>query len=266
MNTKKLLVAVLGIASTATWGPQVWDQVQGRSEPEVVYPEADEAGMATSVVSPGVAPVQEPVHKPALAAVKPEARTAPAAQPASLDAPQGVVRGESASGQLGELLGVLETFAGGRSSELSDLLDQRPSWLEEPEEASAEPVANSGVQSLEAARSSAQDKEHSQAARIESFLKDSPLTAIVCSKSGAWAMLGGRIVRSGDVLLPKLLKVASISTRHVTLSSPTGEISVPLPAFQASSPSAPTTPESELATPESPLPAEASTLPALDPS
>jgi hypothetical protein len=258
MNAKKILVAVLGLATTATWGPQVWESVAGSQEPEVVYPEADEVGLGATKAAPRAVSIQPVKSASATASQAPETPPSMSSETSS-----GRVQKGAPAGQVQDLLGVLETFAGGRSSSLTELLEERPSWLDD-RTSDLQEVATSTVQELGARVTSEAEESAMRTATVESFLAASPLTAIIHSESGAWAMIGGRIVREGDVLLPKLLRVQSISARQIELNSPEGKLELLLPPFQASARGV--APETAPAPPDLPVPAESSSLPALDPS
>ena len=272
MNAKKILVALLGLATTATWGPQVWDQIQKSNEPEVQLPPAESVGALAVSSSPVAAPRTQAssnlLARPGANVSAPSPGTSVAAGQLSSGESQAA---SPPKGQLDDLLGVLQTFVGGRSGGLDELLSERPSWLDTPaseEDSSDGESTASVVQELVAKESSATEARTSRKSTVEAFLADAPLTAIVRSETESWAMIGGRIVREGDVLLPKLLKVGEISAHGVSLTTPDGDLELPLPPFQAASQKSnsgtegPPEPE-ESGAPHAP---EASSFPTLDPS
>ena len=231
MNGKKVLIILLGAASAAIWAPEVLGAIQSSQEPEVQYPRADEVGSDPTFLDTGKSAQADRagIAPHAQVAAQTQALTAPTQ--ASLFDPG--TQPEQAL-PIEQLHQVLQEFSGNKKSVLGDLLETPPSWLNANQPKPVE-LANSGAGPLVAQldRKDLEQAEDAQSRRVQSYLDSSPLTAIVMGKSGAWALLGGSIVRKDDVLIPDLLRVKSINKVGMVLSSLKGPIDVPLPAFHA---------------------------------
>ncbi|MFT6042127.1 MAG: hypothetical protein ACI9C2_002305 [Gammaproteobacteria bacterium] len=255
MNGKTVLIILLGLASAAIWAPQALATFRASQEPEVELPRADEVG--NGAASQGTKTKPGPGPKSAALGIKPP--TQPQLSP-SMPPQQAALResdSEPRGGpQIEQLLSVLRPFSGSKQSALGDLLETPPSWLtQDSQEMGASTDSDGIVVETQLDQQRLFDDERAQSALIGSFLDSAPLSAIVTGESGAWALLGGRIVRKGDVLLPNLLKIKSISKTGMVLSSPDGPIEVPLPAFQAYGPSSNQGPNEDLS--EMPSPSDA---------
>lgn len=221
MNGKRVLIIILGTASAAIWAPQVLGAIQSSQEPAVQHPRADEVGSDAAALEGAALQVKAAPSKQAPAATPQAALRAPA--PDANHAPQ-----------IEQLIQVLRPFSGTQKGTLGELLETPPSWLNADKPGTDKPAVSGNsplVAQLE--EQVPGQAESRRAERIEAFLTSSPLTAIIKGESGAWALLGGRIVRKDDVLVPDLLKVKSIGKVGMVLSSPNGPIDVPLPAFHA---------------------------------
>ncbi|GEM_PF-3077484 len=236
MNATKLLVALLGLSTAATWGPQVWSAYGGDDALQEVFPDADEVGAGSAVKHASSA---FPLAQEASAGVAAAGDSAAPDQ----DLPQADSEG-SGEVPVQQLLSVLETFRGGSAGELSQLLETTPTWLDGQggSGSSSRPRPDSRLSSGMNGTSSLADKR-SRRDRVAAFTESASLTAIVNAEQGSWALLGGHIVQAGDVLIPELLWVETIGRRGVTLMSEEGRIELPLPAFRANSPRSGTTPE-----------------------
>jgi len=254
MDPKKIMVALVGLVATATWAPLAWQTFQREREPDPTALGAFEGEAGPTEARPGSI----------LAAEEPQPDTVLISDSSAGDLAvrqAGSNKSEDDPGQLGELMLALETFGTGRSTNLTALLAERPSWLDvEPVPVKVEgevvspPSADlDRLLEVGALRSSA----------VDAFLQASPLTAIVHSNSGAWAMVGGRVVREGEELLPGQLVVSRISRRSVELKTHDGLRQLPLPAFNvtARSASAPSPQGSDTGDTE---PADPTSFPATD--
>ena len=249
MNAKKAIIILFGIASAGVWGPQAWSAYQESKVPEKQFPNANDVGIgalgkqpSSSDRAPSPAAEIRTLKREPVASIEstPKAALGAPAQAAPSDP-----TGQGSQGaQIQQLLGVLQSFTGSTEASLNDLLQTTPSWLQTE---SATQVAAPGDTPPNAQGEPSGQRRPSPLAaqnnRIQEFLSQAELTAIVSSDGGAWALLGGRIVRTGDVLVPKLLTIRSIQKHGLILESPMGPIDIQLPAFQVREPSS--APESE---------------------
>lgn len=236
MKAKKVLIALLSLSSAAVWGPQIYQGVAASSEPEIEYPGPDEA----SALASGQAESSdlEAPTVPSLSAARvpstdsSEARDLPAA-PASTAGEVVPAEGQGQDHQLDQLLSVLGIFGGNDPGGLQSMMAEPPSWLSQqvPAVDDSGQAGSLGLGS-EPGGGAAPGARWDSADEIEDFVAGTPLTAIVRSSSDSWALIGGRIVREGDVLLPGLLRVRSIRDDLVVLATPDGELEVPLPPFR----------------------------------
>lgn len=212
MNKKTLLIAVLGIASSVTWAPQVLDRFTDEPNPVDEFPDppmnAEADGDAFD--APDVAPV--PV---AVAGEVQPVSVAPAAS------------GDLVDASSEELLRALEVFRGPAARvEFDALAAQAPAWSA-PESEPTEPV-EAVVAEPEPAMTAAQ---------VDAFLAGRQLTAIVRGENGQWALLDGQIVRPGAELEPGLIAVEAVRARSLELSTPVGPRRLTLPGLAVRVPS-----------------------------
>jgi len=222
MKTKPILLAVLGIAGASVWGPQAFEHFQPVEDPMAAIPDPgfEDAGLVP-VSDAALARVEEPAAVPDSPVTTPAAPAAPTPEAPSSTA---------------QLLESLETFVGGGGGDrLAAYLAEPPAWLEERAQGGEEPAGEGqsasgpGAADAELALASAAAQ---RSARVEALVEAAELTAIVRGEAGAWALVDGRVLRAGDVLVPDLARVAEVRAEGVVLETPEGQRFLQLPAFQ----------------------------------
>jgi hypothetical protein len=247
MNGKKIMLALFCIAGASVWSPQIWTALQNDVDPIGKHPSAEEAGLTAARKSETVLARIPTIQSLPIAKVDPQAPKLSAAMAPSTqgDAPSTEPR---PSDNLSQILETLNHLSGIQNTSLSSLLETPPDWIAEntsPVNQQLETVHPIPVGSELGRRVT---KQGEQEERVSSYLQDAKLSAIVIGESSSWALLGGRIVREGDVLLPEILRVQKIGKQGVTLYSPRGPIELLLPAFKVGGLPAPGMyPEAEIA-------------------
>ena len=206
MNKKTLLIAVLGIAGSVTWAPQILGRFSDEPNPVDQYPDPTMEGDSLEVTSPENAGIQaQPIAQRAL----PTPEVDPVAD----------LVGSSSE----ELLRALEVFRGPAARvEFDALAAQAPAWSK----AELAPLASAPEPQAQSAPAPAMT-----ANEVDSFLSARNLTAIVRGENGQWALLDGQIVRPGAELMPGLIAVESVRARSLELSTPAGPRRLTLPGL-----------------------------------
>lgn len=198
MNIKKIMIAMLGIAGSAVWIPQAYEQFSDKPSPIDEYPDP---------------PVDESADASPL-----DAERSPAVQPnGELYASSEDFIDDSVNTSRLELLSALEAFRGPTDrADLAALLKTTPRQMISDQMPMDDQV---GTESAEA---NTIDLPLMTPTEVDTFVSKLQVNAIIRSPKGDWALVDGRIVRPGDELLTGMIHLTAVRSGGLQLSTPVG--------------------------------------------